>query len=142
MHSHTPTTCRLVSEEILQLISPSACMIYVGKEQGFHTRTQTEIHELLCQFAQSCSTVVRLKGGDPYIFGRGGEEMEYLQQRGIAVHCVPGLPLLECTARHIWHATGHCCAALKLRILTHSIALLTPCLGAQASQPPQASVRS
>lgn len=65
-------------------------MIYVGKEQGFHTRTQTEIHELLCQFAQSCTTVVRLKGGDPYIFGRGGEEMEYLQQRGIAVHCVPG----------------------------------------------------
>lgn len=49
-----------------------------------------QIHELLCQFAEEGSTVVRLKGGDPYIFGRGGEEVHYLSQRGIQVHVVPG----------------------------------------------------
>ena len=49
-----------------------------------------QIHELLCQFAEEGSTVVRLKGGDPYIFGRGGEEVHYLSQRGIQVYVVPG----------------------------------------------------
>lgn len=65
-------------------------MIYVGKNRGFHTRTQPEIHELLCQFAREGAKVVRLKGGDPFIFGRGGEEMQYLQERGIRVHTIPG----------------------------------------------------
>ena len=82
---------RLVSHEILDLVHKEATMVYVGKEKGFHTRTQTEIHELLCSFAQQGKTVLRLKGGDPYIFGRGGEEVEYLQDRGITVHCVPGV---------------------------------------------------
>ena len=65
-------------------------MVYVGKNRGFHTRTQPEIHELLCHFAQQGSRVMRLKGGDPFVFGRGGEEMQYLQQHGIKVHTVPG----------------------------------------------------
>lgn len=83
--------CRLVSPEILQLVNGNATMVYVGKNMGFHTRTQTEIHELLCQFAQEGAKVLRLKGGDPFIFGRGGEEMQYLQERGIKVHTVPGV---------------------------------------------------
>ena len=82
--------CRLVSPEILRLVSGDARMVYVGKNRGYHTRTQTEIHELLCEFAEQGSRVIRLKGGDPFIFGRGGEEMQYLQQRGIKVHTVPG----------------------------------------------------
>lgn len=65
-------------------------MVYVGKQKGFHTRTQDEIHALLCRFAHAGATVLRLKGGDPYIFGRGGEEAQYLRDRGINVHCVPG----------------------------------------------------
>lgn len=65
-------------------------MVYVGKEAGFHTRTQDEIHTLLCRFADAGASVLRLKGGDPYIFGRGGEEALHLRERGIAVHCVPG----------------------------------------------------
>lgn len=65
-------------------------MVYVGKNRGFHTRTQTEIHKLLCQFASEGARVVRLKGGDPFVFGRGGEEMEYLRDRGIIVHTIPG----------------------------------------------------
>lgn len=69
-------------------------MVYVGKNRGFHTRTQPEIHELLCQFAEKGSRVLRLKGGDPFVFGRGGEEMEYLQERGIKVYTVPGQEVL------------------------------------------------
>ena len=82
--------CRLVSPDILQLIHGGAMMVYVGKQKGFHTRTQDEIHALLCRFAHAGATVLRLKGGDPYIFGRGGEEAQYLRDRGINVHCVPG----------------------------------------------------
>jgi len=79
-----------VSPEILQLVNPAATMVYVGKNRGFHTRNQTEIHELLCEFAEKGSRVLRLKGGDPFVFGRGGEEMQYLQARGIKVFTVPG----------------------------------------------------
>lgn len=69
-------------------------MVYVGKEAGFHTRTQAEIHELLLRFAEEGASVLRLKGGDPYIFGRGGEEVQFLEQNGIAVHCVPGTVMM------------------------------------------------
>ena len=65
---------RLISPEILSLVSPSAAMLYVGKESGLHTRPQEQIHELLLQFALSGRTVVRLKGGDPTGFGRGGDK--------------------------------------------------------------------
>ena len=82
---------RLISPEILSLVSPSAAMLYVGKESGLHTRPQEQIHELLLQFAQSGRTVVRLKGGDPTVFGRGGEEMEYLEAQGVRVRIVPGV---------------------------------------------------
>lgn len=66
-------------------------MVYVGKQKGFHTRTQDEIHELLCCFALEGSTVLRLKGGDPFVFGRGGEEVQYLEQRNIQTCVVPGI---------------------------------------------------
>lgn len=66
-------------------------MVYVGKQKGFHTRTQEEIHELLCHFAMEGSSVLRLKGGDPFVFGRGGEEVQYLHQRNITTHVIPGL---------------------------------------------------
>ena len=79
-----------MSPEILNLVNPNATMVYVGKNRGFHTRTQPEIHELLCQFAEAGSRVLRLKGGDPFVFGRGGEEMQYLQERGVKVYTVPG----------------------------------------------------
>jgi uroporphyrin-III C-methyltransferase len=82
---------RLVSSEILDLVHASARMVYVGKEKGMHTRTQEEIHELLHQWASDVPTVLRLKGGDPFIFGRGGEEAEYLRKRGVEVYCIPGV---------------------------------------------------
>ena len=90
-----------MSPEILQLVNGNATMVYVGKNRGFHTRTQPEIHELLCHFAQQGSRVMRLKGGDPFVFGRGGEEMQYLQQHGIKVHTVPGI-----TAPYLFNSDG------------------------------------
>ena len=82
---------RLISPEILQLVGDDAKMLYVGKEAGLHTRPQDQIHELLLHFAEEGKTVVRLKGGDPTVFGRGGEEMEYLENRGVRVRVVPGI---------------------------------------------------
>ena len=79
-----------MSPDILRLVHPGARMVYVGKEAGLHTRSQDEIHAMLCAFARDGATVLRLKGGDPFMFGRGGEEAEYLRARGIAVHAVPG----------------------------------------------------
>ena len=82
---------RLISHEVLQLVNPSAKMLYVGKEAGLHTRSQDQIHELLLRFATSGKIVLRLKGGDPTVFGRGGEEFDYLEQRGVPVEIVPGI---------------------------------------------------
>jgi len=82
---------RLCSPEILALVGGSAEMVYVGKESGFHTQTQAEIHVLLSEHVAAGRRVVRLKGGDPTIFGRGGEEMEYLESLGIPVDVVPGI---------------------------------------------------
>lgn len=82
---------RLVTPEILSYVNPSARMIYVGKTAGFHTRPQEEIHALLHSFAEKGETVVRLKGGDPFVFGRGGEEVDYLEARGTAVAVTPGI---------------------------------------------------
>ena len=82
---------RLIAPEILDLVGDDASMLYVGKEAGLHTRPQEEIHELLYHFAEAGKTVVRLKGGDPTVFGRGGEEMEYLESQGVRVRVVPGI---------------------------------------------------
>lgn len=82
---------RLISPEILSLVNADAAMLYVGKESGLHTRPQDEIHRLMLSFATAGRTVVRLKGGDPTVFGRGGEELEYLEQQGVPVHVVPGV---------------------------------------------------
>jgi len=82
---------RLISPEILSLVNEDAAMLYVGKEAGLHTRPQEEIHSLMLNFATAGRTVVRLKGGDPTVFGRGGEELEYLEQQGVPVRVVPGV---------------------------------------------------
>lgn len=81
----------LVSREILQLIPPSAELVNVGKRSGKPSPRQVDINQLLVQYALLGFRVVRLKGGDPFIFGRGGEEMEALRQAGIEVEVVPGV---------------------------------------------------
>lgn len=81
----------LVSEDILALIPASTKKLFVGKRAGEHSMKQDDICDLLCQHALSGRKVVRLKGGDPAVFGRLGEECLALEQRGIAFAIVPGV---------------------------------------------------
>lgn len=82
---------RLASPQLLQNAHPEAERIYVGKLPDRHTLTQEEINELLVQKAKQGHIVTRLKGGDPFIFGRGGEEAERLVEEGIPFEVVPGI---------------------------------------------------
>jgi len=82
---------RLVSHEILQLIPAGVSQISVGKSPGKHCVPQQRINEILVSLASSGHRVVRLKGGDPYIFGRGGEEALALREHGIPFEVVPGI---------------------------------------------------
>jgi len=81
----------LVGAPILGMINPAAELIAAGKRRGYHSRKQGEITQLLIELAQHHGTVVRLKGGDPFVFGRGGEEMTDLVAAGIPVEVVPGI---------------------------------------------------
>lgn len=81
----------LVSPEVMARVNPSARRIYAGKKRANHSMPQQDINSLLVELAQQYRTVVRLKGGDPFIFGRGGEEMEELARQGIAFEVVPGI---------------------------------------------------
>lgn len=82
---------RLVSAEILELVRRDAEKIYVGKAKSNHTLPQEEINDLLARKALEGNRVVRLKGGDPFIFGRGGEEIETLVEHNISFQVVPGI---------------------------------------------------
>ena len=81
---------RLANEEILNY-ADGAEMIYVGKRAGAHSKKQEEINKILIQQGKKDGVVVRLKGGDPFVFGRGGEEMLALLKEGIPVELVPGV---------------------------------------------------
>ena len=82
---------RLVSQEVLALVRRDADRIYAGKERANHTLPQEDINHLLVRLAREGKRVVRLKGGDPFIFGRGGEEIETLAAEGITFQVVPGI---------------------------------------------------
>ncbi len=82
---------RLVSDEILALLPENAEKFYVGKEQAKHCVPQDKINQLLLEHAKLGKRVLRLKGGDPFIFGRGGEEAEFLLQNGVSCHICPGI---------------------------------------------------
>ena len=82
---------RLIQEAVLALAKPSAEKIYMGKPLGRHDSRQDEIHELLVRKAREGKSVIRLKGWGPFLFGRGGEEIEYLAEHGVAFEVVPGV---------------------------------------------------
>ncbi len=108
---------RLVSEEILNLIPVGTKRIYVGKASGHHHFTQTEINSLLLKLAKANHKVVRLKGGDPYMFGRGGEEAQYLAGHDIKVEVVPGITAAS--------ASAYAGIPLTHRGITNGVTLLT-----------------
>lgn len=90
---------RLISPELLGLVPLSAARYYTGKSAGHHSMPQHEINELLVWLAQQQLKVVRLKGGDPFVFGRGAEEIEHLLANHIPCQVVPGITAASgCTA--------------------------------------------
>lgn len=82
---------RLVSAEVMELVSSRAECIYVGKKSSDHSLSQQEINQLIVDKALSGKKVARLKGGDPFIFGRGGEEVQELLEAGVPCRVVPGV---------------------------------------------------
>jgi len=82
---------RLVTEALIKLIPERVEKIYVGKRTGWHTIPQGEIHRIMIERARSGRVVVRLKGGDPFLFGRGGEEAQELKKAGVRFEVVPGV---------------------------------------------------
>jgi uroporphyrin-III C-methyltransferase/precorrin-2 dehydrogenase/sirohydrochlorin ferrochelatase/uroporphyrin-III C-methyltransferase len=112
---------RLIGAGVHELTNPTARRIDVGKAAGRHALPQAEINELLVELAAPDRVVVRLKGGDPFVFGRGGEEVIHLLRHGIRVEVVPGItaaagcaaaagiPLTHRgIARSVRFVTGHC----------------------------------
>ena len=82
---------RLVSDQIMDLVRKDAEKIYAGKQRSNHALQQESINQLLVRLAKQGKRVLRLKGGDPFIFGRGGEEIETLMEEGIHFQVVPGV---------------------------------------------------
>ncbi len=81
----------LINEALLQYASPTVELIYVGKRKGCYLYQQEQINDLIVSRAKSHGHVVRLKGGDPFIFGRGAEEIDFVRQFGIETYMVPGI---------------------------------------------------
>ena len=81
----------LVNEDLLEYAPKQALRIFVGKRANHHAFTQLEINEMMVEYAQTKGHVVRLKGGDPFVFGRGGEELDYAAEKHIPTTVVPGI---------------------------------------------------
>ena len=94
---------RLDSTEVLDQIQPQAQRVYVGKALGDHAVPQKGIHALLVAHLRLGSRVVRLKGGHPYVLGRGGEEVRALQAEGIAFEVMPGVTAASGCSAMGWH---------------------------------------
>ena len=109
---------RLVSQEIIDLAGPKCERIYVGKQKDNHSLPQDQICDLLVALGKCGKHVVRLKGGDPFVFGRGGEELDKLEEAGIPWQVIPGITAaIGCAA-----STG---IPLTHRDHAHAITLIT-----------------
>ncbi|WP_295930505.1 uroporphyrinogen-III C-methyltransferase [uncultured Xanthomonas sp.] len=109
---------RLVSAAILQLVPAGTERIAVGKSADGHSVAQEQIHALLLEHARRGRRVVRLKGGDPFVFGRGGEELEYLRAHGVDYAVVPGITAALACAAYAGIPLTHRDHAQSLRLVT------------------------
>ncbi len=109
---------RLIQEDVLALARPAAERIYMGKPLGKHDTRQDEIHCLLVRKAREGKMVVRLKGGDPFLFGRGGEEAEYLAEHSIPFEVIPGVSSALAAPLSAGIAITHRNAASTVAIVT------------------------
>jgi len=81
----------LISDEIMELVPQSCIKVYVGKKKGHHSKSQKEIHQTITKYTSQGLSVARLKSGDPFVFGRGAEELLYLTERGIHTEVIAGI---------------------------------------------------
>jgi len=81
----------LISDEIMELVPQSSIKVYVGKKKGHHSKSQEEIHKTITKYTSQGLSVARLKSGDPFVFGRGAEELMYLMELGIHTEVIPGI---------------------------------------------------
>lgn len=109
---------RLANSNILNEAKKEAKLIYVGKEDKKHTLPQNEINEILYQEALNNDIVVRLKGGDPFVFGRGGEEGIYLKERGIEFEIIPGITSAISVPAYSGIPVTHRGVAVSFRVVT------------------------
>lgn len=109
---------RLVGAGVLELARRDATFIEVGKQAGNHHVTQERIHALMLEHARAGRRVVRLKGGDPFVFGRGGEELEFLRSHDIPYEVVPGVTAALACAAHAGIPLTHRDHAQSVRLVT------------------------
>ncbi|MBS7456319.1 siroheme synthase CysG [Coralloluteibacterium stylophorae] len=109
---------QLVSAEVLALARRDADFVAVGKSAGGHSVAQSRIHALMREHARAGRRVVRLKGGDPFVFGRGGEELEFLRAEGIAWSVVPGITAAVACAAYAGVPLTHRAHAQSVRLVT------------------------
>ncbi len=109
---------RLANPEMLEMAKSGCEFVYVGKEDGRHTLPQDEINEVIYQNALKHENVVRLKGGDPFVFGRGGEEGAYLKERGVAFEIIPGITSAISVPAYAGIPVTHRGVAVSFRVVT------------------------
>ena len=109
---------RLVSPRLLELARQDVELVYVGKASNRHTLRQDEINELLVRLAKENKTVLRLKGGDPFVFGRGGEEALYLRGQGIDFEIIPGITSAIAVAAYAGIPVTHRSIATSFAVFT------------------------
>ncbi len=109
---------RLANPEILKEAKDGCEFVYVGKEDSHHTLPQEEINEVIYQNALKHECVVRLKGGDPFVFGRGGEEGIYLKQRGIRFEFIPGITSAIAVPEYAGIPVTHRGVTVSFRVVT------------------------
>ena len=109
---------RLANPEILKMAKDGCEFVYVGKEDGRHTLPQDEINEVIYQNTLKHNVVVRLKGGDPFVFGRGGEEGAYLHERGVKFEIIPGITSAISVPAYAGIPVTHRGVAVSFRVVT------------------------